>query len=114
MNISIKLDSFNKIYKEGENITGTVDIDSSDIVPYDHITAVLTGSYIIKNQKVSPPQNHIIKFYNAKQKLSSSGKLRKDQVNTFPLNINLESTPENKLIETYQGVVVTIIVSKTY
>lgn len=114
MNISVKLDSFNKIYKQGEAVTGVVEIDSKESISYEHITAVITGSYIIKNQKSSPPQTHIIKFYLKKQKIAENGKLKTDKINSFNMKIPLESTSDNTLMETYQGVVVTIAVSILY
>ncbi len=108
MNIKVKLDSFNKIYKEDENITGVVEITNKEAISYNHITAVLTGSYIIKNMKVSPTQTNIIKFYSKKSKIVEKGKLQSDSSNSFNLKIPLNSTTDNILIETYQGVIVTI------
>lgn len=111
MNIKVKLDSFNKIYKEDENITGVVEINSKEALSFNHITAVLTGSYVIKNMKVSPTQTHIIKFYTKKTKIIEKGKLQSETNNSFNLKLLLNSTTDNLLIETYQGVIVSIQVS---
>ena len=108
MNINVKLDSFNKIYREGENITGVCEIESKDNINFEQINAILTGNYVIKNQKVTPVQTHIVKFHTKKVKIAEKGKIKSNSVNSFSIDIPLEKTTENQLIETYQGVIVSI------
>ena len=110
MSVSIKtnLESFNKIYKVGDNIIGNVEILSKVDSEYDHITASLIGQYIIKNNKTNPPQQINSIFYNKKIRLSENNSFKANQTSNFPIKIPLTNYNENELIESYQGVLVTI------
>lgn len=114
LKINVQLDSFNKIYREEETMTGLVEINSSSTTSYDSITAVLTGSYQLKNNKVSPPQTTISRFFIKKSVLAENGKIQADKSNFFNMKLHLTGTKENPLIESYQGVSVTIFVSPLF
>lgn len=111
LKIGVQLDSFNKIYREGEYMTGVVELVSPTIINFEHITAVLTGQYLIKNNKLSPPLSHVIKFFQKSSVLAENGKIQPDKTNPFNLKLHLVGSEDNPLIETYQGVLVTISVS---
>lgn len=110
LKIGVQLDSFNKIYREGEYMSGVVEVNSPTVTSFDHITAVLTGQYHLKNNKISPPQNHVIKFFHKKSIIAEHGKVQPEKSNFFSLKLHLSGSEDNPLIETYQGVLVTISV----
>lgn len=111
MKINVLLDSFNKIYREGETMVGTVEITSKEESSYNHITAVLIGQYTIKNNKATPSQTHIIKFYNKSVKIAENGKILPNKTNSFNLKLPISYSEDNPIYESYQGVIVSITVS---
>jgi hypothetical protein len=108
--IQTHLESFNKIYREGDTMTGTVEVSSNEDSKFEHITAIVTGQYTIKNAKVNPPQTSIIKFYTKKVKIAENGKITAGKAGSFNLKIGLTGSEENPLYESYQGVIVLISV----
>ena len=74
--IDIVLDSFNKIYKENEIMTGSVEITSLEDINFDNISAEIYGQYTFKNTKANPPTTDIKKFYNLKTKIAENGKIK--------------------------------------
>ncbi len=106
MKISVSLDSFNKIFKVGDIISGTVEVTSSQDSEYDSISCVIRGDYTIKTSKTSQPL--IQTFYTKKQKISEKGKIKSNAVTKLPLKLYLTSSNDNELIESYQGVIVSI------
>lgn len=109
--INVTLDSFNKTYREGETIKGLLEISCSEDINYNFIIAEVIGQFTFKNTKVEPPISTNTKFYNSKTNVSNKGKLNSNKTNIFNISMPLESINQNKLYESYQGVIVTITVS---
>lgn len=76
MEIEILLDSFNKTYNVGDNITGTINVTSNEKnLEFLQLNINFIGSYNIKNNKANPPTVSVIKFYSKKLKIEENGKM---------------------------------------
>lgn len=108
--INILLDSFNKIYKVNDFITGTIEINSNTNLSFEKITSTIKGEYLFKSSKSSNSQvNSREVFYRKTNKISDSSTIKANQPNKFPFKFQLTSSEDNQLIESYSGVVVSIV-----
>ena len=113
MDVSLSLDSLNKIYYAGDYIQGSVLIinKSKSTMKFD-LQIKVEGFYTFRNSKESPPKLKSLQFY---KKIFTS---LTDQYSTigsnnsfrfkFPLTSDGCAQPSDKLYETYHGVSVSL------
>uniref|UniRef100_U5EY14 Vacuolar protein sorting-associated protein 26C n=1 Tax=Corethrella appendiculata TaxID=1370023 RepID=U5EY14_9DIPT len=116
INVDIKLNRANKVYCEGENLTGIVQITANSEIKHEGITISIEGTVNlqISNKNVGIFEafyNSVkpIQLLNSQIDLMPSGKLPQgisELTFEFPLNV---STKDSKILyETYHGVFVNI------
>ena len=113
MDVSLSLDSLNKIYYAGDYIQGSVLIinKSKSTMKFD-LQIKVEGFYTFRNSKESPPKLKSLQFY---KKIFTA---LTDQYSTigsnnsfrfkFPLTSDGCAQPSDKLYETYHGVSVSL------
>lgn len=107
MEVSVGLDSLNKIYYAGEQINGTVLVinKSKTTTKYDLVVKVV-GYYTFRNNKTNPPQLNAVQFYKKSINLLTDGYSTGGGNNTyhFKFPLNSESCEQPNLYESYHGV----------
>ena len=114
MELSIGLDSLNKIYYAGESIAGTVLLinKSKSSSKFDLLIKV-SGYYTFRNNKVNPPIMKAVQFYKKTYTLLTDSHSPTGGNNSyhfkFPLNSDKCDDPTfASLYETYHGVSVSV------
>lgn len=111
MEVSVGLDSLNKIYYAGEQISGSVLVinKTKSTTKYDLVVKVV-GYYTFRNNKTNPPQLSAVQFYKKtitiQNDLYSTGGGNNTYHFKFPLNS--DSCEQSSLFESYHGVSVSV------
>jgi len=114
MSVDIILKKPDKVYHEGENITGTIVINTPSDLKHDGISLTMEGAV---NLQLSSKNVGIIEaFYNAVKpiqllniycEVSSAGRIPAGRTE-IPFDLPLQARPNRTLHETYHGVFINI------
>ncbi|XP_018331186.1 Down syndrome critical region protein 3 isoform X2 [Agrilus planipennis] len=117
ISLDIKFKRVDKVYQEGENVTGIIIIQCNNNLKHDGIALTMEGAV---NLQVSSKNVGILEaFYNAVKpiqllhvvcEVSGPGRLP-NGCTEIPFELPLQSRPNRTLYETYHGVYVNIIYS---